>query len=95
MPIPADTELKAPEKKDGPLIAEDVYQVEITDTPLKLPSTWARAKTCLSSSSPSLRKASTKGESCGRGALKCRQSHRRTERTRSFGRSHRRLRNTR
>lgn len=31
MPLSADVELKAPEKKDWPVIPEDVYQVEITD----------------------------------------------------------------
>src|SRR5579864_1094786 len=31
MPLPANTELKAPEKKDWPLIPQDVYQVQITD----------------------------------------------------------------
>jgi hypothetical protein len=31
MPIPENTELKTPEKKDWPVIPEDIYQVEITD----------------------------------------------------------------
>lgn len=31
MPLTADVELKAPEKKDWPVIPEEVYQVEITD----------------------------------------------------------------
>jgi hypothetical protein len=31
MPLSKDVELKTPEKKDWPLIPEDVYQVEITD----------------------------------------------------------------
>jgi DNA-binding protein HU-beta len=31
MPLSPTTEMKAPEKKDWPVIPEDVYQVEITD----------------------------------------------------------------
>jgi hypothetical protein len=31
MPLPANTETKTPERKDWPLIPEDIYQVEITD----------------------------------------------------------------
>src|SRR3954464_14646629 len=31
MPLPANTEMKTPEKKDWPVLPEDIYQVEITD----------------------------------------------------------------
>jgi len=31
MSLPADMEMKSPEKKEWPIIPEDVYQVEITD----------------------------------------------------------------
>ncbi len=31
MPLPANAEMKTPEKKEWPVIPEDVYQVEITD----------------------------------------------------------------